>query len=71
MKFGIVFELPVPRPVTRANEKKVYDNALEQVRLADELGFDDVWTVEHHFLEKYSHCSAPEIFRVARTERVG
>jgi len=43
----------------------VYLNALEQVRLADELGFDQVWAVEHHFLEEYSHCSAPEIFLTA------
>ena len=40
-------------------------NALEQVRLADELGFDQVWAVEHHFLEEYSHCSAPELFLTA------
>jgi alkanesulfonate monooxygenase SsuD/methylene tetrahydromethanopterin reductase-like flavin-dependent oxidoreductase (luciferase family) len=35
------------------------------VRLADELGFDQVWAVEHHFLEEYSHCSAPELFLTA------
>ena len=40
-------------------------NALEQVRLADELGFDQVWGVEHHFLEEYSHSSAPELFLTA------
>ena len=40
-------------------------NALEQVRLADELGFHSVWAVEHHFLEEYSHCSAPELFLTA------
>ena len=33
----------------------MYLNALEQVRLADELGFHSVWAVEHHFLEEYSH----------------
>jgi alkanesulfonate monooxygenase SsuD/methylene tetrahydromethanopterin reductase-like flavin-dependent oxidoreductase (luciferase family) len=35
------------------------------VRLADALGFDTVWAVEHHFLEEYSHCSAPEVFLTA------
>ena len=35
------------------------------MRLADELGFDQVWAVEHHFLEEYSHCSAPELFLTA------
>ena len=65
MRFGIFFELSVPRPLTRANEHLVYMNALEQARLADALGFDHVWAVEHHFLEEYSHCSAPEVFLTA------
>src|ERR1700726_3492515 len=55
-------ELSGPRPWTAGSERKVYENALEQVRLADELGFDYVWAVEHHFLEEYSHCSAPDLF---------
>lgn len=65
MKFGIFYELSVPRPWTRESERMVYDNALEQVTLADELGFDQVWAVEHHFLEEYSHCPAPELFLTA------
>ena len=65
MKFGIFYELSVPRPWDGESERTVYMNALEQVRLADELGFDQVWAVEHHFLEEYSHCSAPELFLTA------
>ena len=65
MKFGIFYEFSVPRPWDKEAERKVYMNALEQVRLADELGFDQVWAVEHHFLEEYSHCSAPELFLTA------
>jgi hypothetical protein len=42
MKFGLFYELSVPRPWTRESERTVYENALEQVRLADELGFDQV-----------------------------
>src|ERR1700739_2040641 len=76
MKFGIFYELSVPRPWDRESERKVYMNALEQVRLADEVGFDQVWAVEHHFLEEYSHSSAPELFLTAcamqtKTIRVG
>ena len=48
MKFGLFYELSVPRPWTRESERPVYLNTLEQVRLADELGFDQVWAVEHH-----------------------
>ncbi|MHB8576953.1 MAG: LLM class flavin-dependent oxidoreductase [Dehalococcoidia bacterium] len=65
MKFGIFYEISVPRPWDAEAEKTVYDRCLEQVRLADELGFDQVWAVEHHFLEEYSHCSAPEVFLTA------
>jgi alkanesulfonate monooxygenase SsuD/methylene tetrahydromethanopterin reductase-like flavin-dependent oxidoreductase (luciferase family) len=73
MKFGLFYELSVPRPWTDGAEKKVYDNALEQVKLADKLGFDQVWCVEHHFLEEYSHSPAPELFLTACamvTERI-
>src|SRR6266581_6227668 len=55
MKFGLFYELSVPRPWTRESERIVYENALEQVKLADELGFDQVWAVEHHFLAEYWH----------------
>ena len=73
VRFGIFFELSVPPPFDGAAERAVYRNALEQAVLADELGFDWVWAVEHHFLEGYSHCSAPELFLTAvaaRTERI-
>ncbi len=73
MKFGIFFELSVPRPWTRDSERIVYENALEQAALADEVGFDYAWAVEHHFLEEYSHCSAPELFLTAiamKTKRI-
>src|ERR1700730_2950194 len=65
MQFGIFFEMSTPRPFGGDTEKKEYDNAREQARLADELGFDCVWAVEHHFLEEYSHCSAPELVLAA------
>jgi alkanesulfonate monooxygenase SsuD/methylene tetrahydromethanopterin reductase-like flavin-dependent oxidoreductase (luciferase family) len=65
MEFGLFMELSVPRPWTPGSERQVYENALQQVRLADELGFDYVWAVEHHFLEEYSHCSAPDLFLTA------
>ena len=73
MKFGIFFELSTPRPLEGDIERVVYENALEQARLADELGFDTAWAVEHHFLEEYSHCSAPEVVLTAiaaQTERI-
>ena len=43
-------------------EYDTYWQATQQVVLADELGWDTVWCVEHHFLEEYSHSSAPEVW---------
>jgi alkanesulfonate monooxygenase SsuD/methylene tetrahydromethanopterin reductase-like flavin-dependent oxidoreductase (luciferase family) len=73
MKFGIFHELSVGKPWHPQSEYEVYHNALDQVELADQLGFDQTWAVEHHFLEEYSHCSAPEVFlaaAAARTQRI-
>jgi len=47
----------------------VFAEALEQIALADRLGFDCAWLVEHHFLEEYSHSSAPELFLAAASQR--
>lgn len=73
MQFGVMYELSVPRPFEGGIERTVIENALEQIRLADELGFDTAWAVEHHFLEEYSHSSAPELFLTAaamQTEKI-
>jgi alkanesulfonate monooxygenase SsuD/methylene tetrahydromethanopterin reductase-like flavin-dependent oxidoreductase (luciferase family) len=52
----------LPKPWTDGGEAKLFHEALEQVILADRLGYDHAWEVEHHFLEEYSHSSAPEVF---------
>jgi len=69
MKFGIFYEHQLPRPWDEGSELKIVQDALEQVELADRLGFDTVWEVEHHFLEEYSHSSAPEVFLAACSQR--
>jgi alkanesulfonate monooxygenase SsuD/methylene tetrahydromethanopterin reductase-like flavin-dependent oxidoreductase (luciferase family) len=69
MKFGIFYEHQVPRPWEEDSEYVVLQQALEQIELADRLGIDYVWEVEHHFLEEYSHSSAPEVFLAAASQR--
>jgi len=69
MKFGIFIDLQLPRPWNEGDEAKLFQEALEQVELADSLGIDYVWVQEHHFLEEYSHSSAPEVFLAAATQR--
>jgi alkanesulfonate monooxygenase SsuD/methylene tetrahydromethanopterin reductase-like flavin-dependent oxidoreductase (luciferase family) len=69
MKFGVFYEHQLPRPWVRTSEYELLQNSLTQVELADGLGYDYVWVVEHHFLEEYSHCSAPEVFLAAASQR--
>ena len=69
MRFGIFYEHQLPRPWSDDSEHRLLKDALEQVELADRLGFDYVWEVEHHFLEEYSHSSAPEVFLAAASQR--
>ena len=69
MKFGIFYELQLPRPWGPDSEFDLYQNALSQLELADALGYDYAWEVEHHFLEEYSHSSAPEVFLSAASQR--
>ena len=69
MKFGIFIDLQLPRPWQDGDEAKLFQEALEQVELADRLGIDYVWVQEHHFLEEYCHSSAPEVFLAACSQR--
>lgn len=69
MRFGLFYELQLPRPWEAGSEQQLFQQSLDEVELADRLGFDNIWAVEHHFLEEYSHCSAPEIFLAACSQR--
>lgn len=58
---------------TNEQEAKLFQNCLEQAKLADDLGYHCIWEVEHHGLYEYSHSSAPEIFLsfvAASTKRI-
>jgi alkanesulfonate monooxygenase SsuD/methylene tetrahydromethanopterin reductase-like flavin-dependent oxidoreductase (luciferase family) len=69
MKFGVFYELQLARPWEPDSEWRLYHNALDELELADRLGYDYAWVVEHHFLEEYSHSSAPEVFLAAASQR--
>jgi hypothetical protein len=69
MKFGLFYEHQLPRPWAEDSEHRLLKEGLEQVELADKLGYDYAWQVEHHFLEEYSHGSAPEVFLAAASQR--
>ena len=69
MKFGIFYEHQLPRPWPDDGEYNLLQNSLTQIELADRLGYDYAWMVEHHFLEEYSHASSPETFLGAASQR--
>jgi len=73
MRFGVFYELQLPKPWKDDAEHKLIQQSLEQVQLADRLGIDYAWAVEHHFLDEYSHCSASDVFLTAlaaKTENI-
>ena len=69
MKFGVFYEHQLPRPWDAGSEQQLINDALEQIELADRVGIQYLWEVEHHFLEEYSHSSAPEVFLAAASQR--
>ncbi len=73
MDFGLFYEIPVPRPWNKRSEAEAYRNTLEGAVLGDRVGFHSFWTVEHHFLSEFSHCSAPGVLYgavAAKTEKL-
>lgn len=73
MKFSLIYEAQTA-DATREGDHKVFLDILEQALLAEELGFDVVWAVEHTALTYYAHMSAPETFLAflaGRTSRIG
>ena len=73
MRFGVFYELQLPKPWDESAEHRIIQEAVEQVQLADRLGIDHAWAVEHHFLDEYSHCSASDVFLTAlaaKTEKI-
>ncbi|CAN5182243.1 LLM class flavin-dependent oxidoreductase [soil metagenome] len=68
MLLDLLYEIDVPKPwpgehpyAQRREEQRAYREAFEQIRLADTLGFNTVWCVEHHFRENRSHMPSSEV----------
>ena len=62
MRFGVFYELQLPKPWGPGEEHRIVQEAIDQVVLADQIGIHHAWAVEHHFLDEYSHCSASDVF---------
>ena len=74
MEFALFYEIPVAKPWDARHPNTGPTRTRSSRRsLGDQLGFHSFWTVEHHFLEEYSHCSNPEVLYgaiAAQTENI-
>ena len=60
MELSLFFELETS-DMSEAGVKRTFDQCVEQVMLADQLGYKGVWFTEHHFLPGFSYSSSPEL----------
>ncbi len=65
MKLALHYEMA--RPVL--DDHLLLEETMEQIIFADEVGFDYVWLVEHHFLTGFSGCPANDIIYGALSQR--
>jgi len=73
MRFGVFYEQQLPKPWGADDEQRLFNEALQQIEVADRVGVDYVWAAEHHFLDEYSHSSASDLLlaaAAARTSRI-
>ncbi|CAB4790866.1 MAG: LLM class flavin-dependent oxidoreductase [Actinomycetota bacterium] len=50
MKFGLWYDFRNPASANRSSAL-LYAETLEQIKLAEQLGYDDIWLSEHHFMD--------------------
>ena len=77
MKIDIFSEMQHPRALWSddgQHEHQLFEQTLEQARLADEMGYGCWWEVEHHTAVEFSYSSAPELMLTAiaqNTQQIG
>lgn len=69
MRFGLFYQIQVPKPWHDDSESRRIHEALEQISYAEEMDFDSVWFSEHHFRPEWSHNSAPDLTLAAVSQR--
>ena len=65
MKFGLFYQLPC---TAEQSEPVRYQETIEQIVLADQLGFDVAWMAELHFFRNFSIMPSPLMVAVAAAQ---
>ena len=65
MKFGLFYEM---QGASDRSDRALYQEHLDQFRLADELGYDCLWLAELHFQRAYSVLPAPLMLAAAASQ---
>ncbi|MGH8802244.1 MAG: LLM class flavin-dependent oxidoreductase, partial [Casimicrobiaceae bacterium] len=68
LNVDLFYELAIA-PQSGRSEARTYAETLDEIELADRLGFHGVWLTEHHFMPGYSHSSKPELVLAALARR--
>ncbi len=76
MQFGLLYECQRPFEGTEIDWNALYKETLEQCELADQVGFDNLWFVEHHFLTGFSGSPSQDamfgaLSRITKNIRIG
>jgi alkanesulfonate monooxygenase SsuD/methylene tetrahydromethanopterin reductase-like flavin-dependent oxidoreductase (luciferase family) len=66
VKFGLFYQLPC---APEQSEAARYQETIEQIILADELGFDIAWLAELHFFRQFSIMPGPLYIATAAAQR--
>ena len=69
MRFGLLYEAQRPFQGNDVDWNTLYKETLDQCELADHVGFDALWFVEHHFLTGFSGSPCPEVLFGALSQR--
>lgn len=68
MQFDLFYEISQPPHLARS-EADAFRETLEEIELADQLGYGCAWLVEHHFMRGYSHAAKPDLVLAAASQR--
>ena len=69
MQIGMFYQIQVPKPWSASSDSDKYWEMMDQIVLAEELGFSSVWMADHQFRTEWSHSSAPEVTLAAISQR--